>query len=603
MDHSELHTLIDAYMDLHLDPKKKNVLQQELTVSSEAREIFWQKIYQHSLLHEVFIEASAKESAESAHRSRRSPLRIWGRAAVLAVLGLSVFMFLVFRESYPDFRISGSIRIVDDHKLAREATLTAGRNGGELVLGGYCSVALDPASTVRIEGSRYREKIFLERGRAVCRIQPDMGSFTVGTAVGEVAVQGTVFSVELIEEDNVTAHEPTGTQVHKGEKKMKCGKMIVNVMVGAVLVVGTWGDTRVAAGEARTFTDILPGRNDIADNSDNKKVIRDTKGGPRAGKIRGPQPYRPDAKGPGPHFGVRPHWPDPKQKRFREAYNLISRADKLRGQEGRELYSIALLKLEQNMEEMPYSSKIDYDYSWAVYCCVQLKKYSKAFSYYSIIKRHFGGKISTEGVTRNWDGLMNKSKTILSSYNSPQAVKTLARMETLDKTSIYDFRAELLSLVKKANSGDEAAIQTLKQNRYHIGLVELLAEHTIILSPKLQEKDTEAEHTFRCMVEGTVTEKHKDHAVFKITRVFRTKGTAPGFHILPGILLRLEPDKAGNFSKLTPDKKVKLDLDHGTDRTFHVIGIYPSGQKVKKVPDQGKHPKKLDQNKQENNIF
>lgn len=603
MDRSELHKLIDAYMDLHLDPKKKNALQKELASSPEAREIFWQKTYQHSLLHEIFIEASAKEPAEGARRSPLITRHIWRKAAAaLLILSLSFFMFFMFGQSYPDFRISDGIRIAEDRELARGVILTAGKNGGELVLGGYCTVTFDPESTVRIEGSRYRERIYLERGGAVCSIQPHKGSFSVRTAVGEVAVQGTVFSVELVEERNGTISGLTGIHAHKGAKKMKYGKMIVNVIAGTVLVAGTWGDIRVAAGEVCTFTDAPAGGGVIADSSNTKKVLSGNKGEPRTGRIREPW-YRPDAKGPGPHVGIPPQRPDPRQKKFREAYDLISRADKLAGQEAGELYSMALMKLEQNIQDMSYSSKTDYDYGWAVYCCIQLKEYNKALSCYSILKRYYGGTLTTEGVTRNWDSLMNRSKIILNSHNSPEAVKTLARMETLDKTTVYDLRAELLSLVKKANSRDEDAIQTLKQTRYHIGLVELLAENTIVLSPELQKKNRKAKQEFRCILEGTVTEKQKDHAVFKIARVLRTYGTDPGFRILTGISLRLEPDDTGNFSKLTAGKKVKLDLDHGKDKAFHVVGIHPAGQKVKKTSNQDKHPKETDRNKQKNDIF
>ena len=166
------------------------------------------------------------------------PRRRWvgwlaAAAAALLAVGLPV---LVGR--YPGPKASGAYRVVGGGPVRRGSVIRTDDAAATLALGGYCSVDLDEASTVRIAGAKRAEEVFLEQGRVVCRADRGVGTFAVRTEVGTVAVTGTRFEVAMIEDT--------------GDKDMFGRQMAVRVLAGAVLVSGAWGETSLRAGEKAT---------------------------------------------------------------------------------------------------------------------------------------------------------------------------------------------------------------------------------------------------------------------------------------------------------------------------------------------------------------
>lgn len=120
--------------------------------------------------------------------------------------------------------------------------------------GGYCRMQVAASSRLRIGGRDLAEEVFLEAGELACEVDSGVGSFTVKTEAGEVAVRGTKFSVRMV--------EPTTTAAQEGGDDM--GKrMVVRVAMGAVLMSGLWGSTPLAAGEeGGTVTGVLASKGD-----------------------------------------------------------------------------------------------------------------------------------------------------------------------------------------------------------------------------------------------------------------------------------------------------------------------------------------------------
>jgi len=132
-------------------------------------------------------------------------------------------------------------RIRDGGTLRRGAVVESGSAGAALTLGGYCRVAMDPNSVVRVSGSQRRESIVLERGRVVRDVDRGAGQFTVETEQCTVSVKGTRFAVELL-----------GSE---GEQVVLSKQVLVKVFAGAVLVAAAGAQQVVAAGEQK----LVPG--------------------------------------------------------------------------------------------------------------------------------------------------------------------------------------------------------------------------------------------------------------------------------------------------------------------------------------------------------
>ena len=189
-----------------------------------------------------------RAALEEAERIRQPRLRgrrpgAWAAAAVaVAAAAIAVLCWAVFGSHYPQPEVTGTLRIREGGPLRRGAVVEAGSDGAALSLGGYCRVAIDPNSVVRIAGSPRDERIVLERGRIVCDVERGAGQFAVETEQGTISVQGTRFAVELLE--------------GQGGQPMLNRHVLVKVFAGAVLVAAAGAQDVVRAGEEK----LVPGK-------------------------------------------------------------------------------------------------------------------------------------------------------------------------------------------------------------------------------------------------------------------------------------------------------------------------------------------------------
>lgn len=211
-----------------------------------------------TLLHELLggeVPPDLRERIVSRAFPRRSRWRTWGAlaaaTAALVLAALGVWWLLAHSAArpptveqrppqapapYPAARASGRYAIEGRGALARGATLVTEAGAAELVLGGYCHIALAPGTRLRWEGLMRREEVFLFQGQVTCEVETARGGFAVRTEVGTASVAGTRFTVRMTE----------------GDQAMPVPKMWVRVLAGTVLLAGAGGQTVLTAGEEKT---------------------------------------------------------------------------------------------------------------------------------------------------------------------------------------------------------------------------------------------------------------------------------------------------------------------------------------------------------------
>lgn len=192
----------------------------------------------HTLLQEELggqhpPDLTKRVMARATRRGRWVGYAVAAAAALAAVLIGEWWFF----GRYPAPRATGGYTVEGGEAVGRGATLHTAEASAAVVLGGYCQVEIEPESSVQIEGVRGDEQIELARGGVTCEVDRGVGRFAVRSEVGTVSVTGTKFSVQLVE----------------GGAGMAGKQMLVRVLVGAVLVSGSWGQTALAAGEGRGF--------------------------------------------------------------------------------------------------------------------------------------------------------------------------------------------------------------------------------------------------------------------------------------------------------------------------------------------------------------
>ncbi|MFN4257835.1 MAG: FecR family protein [Gemmataceae bacterium] len=182
-------------------------------------------------------------SAVIPRRTRPRQRWRWAVAALAASVLMAVGIFGGWRAWYADvpLTVSGPIEIVEGDALRRGAVLRTGPQPAELTLGGYSRIQLEPRTMLSIGGARRAEEILLRQGAIHCSVARGQGSFVVRTPIGTVSVVGTEFSVRFIEE--------------RGDDEMLPKHMIVRVLVGTVVVAGSWGVVTLTGGEERAFAD------------------------------------------------------------------------------------------------------------------------------------------------------------------------------------------------------------------------------------------------------------------------------------------------------------------------------------------------------------
>ena len=226
-----LDLLISRYLDGTASADDVRRLDARLQEDAESRRDLILDAAQDTLLRECLAELAPVPGAVPLRRPR------WVVRSVMAVAAvvIAAVSLVLLCERYPMPQALGSYTVRGGGPVERGSVLTAGAEGAAVALGGYCQVDLQPGSTMRIEGARRAEQVFIEQGGVVCEADRGVGAFDVATSVGTASVTGTLFAVWLTDED--------------GERALFDRRMSVEVLVGSVLVSGTWGEMVVHAGE------------------------------------------------------------------------------------------------------------------------------------------------------------------------------------------------------------------------------------------------------------------------------------------------------------------------------------------------------------------
>jgi len=248
-----LDILIARHLDGSGNADAARELGERLNADPEARRALFLAAAQDVQLKEIFAaeaegESLANTSVPPLTRSRfacpgegrvlKSPRRQqWRRSlpAIAAALALVAGGLALIVNRYPAPEISGPCTVVGDGELQRGSVIATEAGRGRIALGGYCRVRMDPRSSVRLGGEKYKEEVFLEHGAVQCQADRGVGRFRVRTDIGVVSVKGTEFEVKMVDRQK--------------ESEMFDKRMVVAVLTGSVLISGTWGRQTLRAGQ------------------------------------------------------------------------------------------------------------------------------------------------------------------------------------------------------------------------------------------------------------------------------------------------------------------------------------------------------------------
>jgi len=226
-----LDILITRHLDGTADTDDTRRLDEHLQDDPRAREALFLAASQDVQLRALFAPGPAMEALQFPTRHRWFRAIAAAAAAVLLLAGgLAV---LVMR--YPAPEMLGACVVAGGGELQRGSVVATEAERGTVTLGGYCRVQMESQSALRVEGEKYAEQVFLERGNVFCEADRGVGEFTVRTDIGEVSVRGTQFTVRMVDRQK--------------ESEMFDRRMIVAVFAGTVLVSGTWGEQTLHAGQ------------------------------------------------------------------------------------------------------------------------------------------------------------------------------------------------------------------------------------------------------------------------------------------------------------------------------------------------------------------
>ena len=221
--------------------------------------------FRHSLIH-VFLEEELGDQSppdlsqaifSKAYGAETSGLgagrRVWPRwsagAALAAAVVIALVAWLIMPAQYPGLTISGDYQLGSGNDVQRGSTISTQDGSAVLELGGYCRVEIQPWTTLRIDGSDYREELFVEIGTTVCSVDSDIGRFAVLSELGSASAKGTKFTVRVA--------EPGGRR----QMWVKVTEGSVEVSDGSVRNILQAGQERtIITGETKKF-EITPATN------------------------------------------------------------------------------------------------------------------------------------------------------------------------------------------------------------------------------------------------------------------------------------------------------------------------------------------------------
>lgn len=247
----ELESLIARYLDGNISAEEVRRLDERVKTDAEARRELHRAACREAEMSRAF---AADQPTPAERRAPQMALARWAlaAAALLAVVVAGWLYFGTRPQAYPSPRAEGDVRILRDGTapaaaapVARGDRVVAGKDGGRLLIGGYCSLDLFPGTELVVRGEPRREAVELQNGCLASRVERGKGEFRVVTSLGSVKVIGTEFltSVERLD------FNPTG------ENAMTSRPLAVTVMVMAGVVSASFGAEAesLGAGESRTF--------------------------------------------------------------------------------------------------------------------------------------------------------------------------------------------------------------------------------------------------------------------------------------------------------------------------------------------------------------
>ena len=178
----ELEALISRYLDGTITQDDVRRLDERVREDPATRRALFLAAAQDGLVREVL----ASEAASEARAARGRRRWLVGAVAAAAAVVLAAVGLVLFWDRYPPPQVSGSYTVVGGGEVRRGCVLRTGAEPAMLTLGGYCRVHINPGSTLRVEGEKRAEQVFLDQGGLECEVNRDVGTFDVLTAAGTV---------------------------------------------------------------------------------------------------------------------------------------------------------------------------------------------------------------------------------------------------------------------------------------------------------------------------------------------------------------------------------------------------------------------------------
>ncbi|MFH1707244.1 MAG: FecR domain-containing protein [Planctomycetota bacterium] len=249
MNRADQAALILRYLDGGMEAGEQTRLEEMLRTDPATAGLLCDLVLEQVLLHRLVHDTAVRAMPPPARRG-------WGWLAAVAAAAAGIVLAVVLfsarpagpevvvvrpgpkavpaAAAYPAPAVSGDVRLAAGG-LVRGGRVTTGAGGGRLELGGYCRLDLAAGSSVRIAGADHVEQVVLEQGEVLCDVDRGVGTFDVRTGAGVVSVQGTRFIVR--------------TLLNEGDEAMQGPNVFVKVLIGAVLLTGTWGEMQLVAGQ------------------------------------------------------------------------------------------------------------------------------------------------------------------------------------------------------------------------------------------------------------------------------------------------------------------------------------------------------------------
>ncbi|MDP6523231.1 MAG: FecR domain-containing protein [Kiritimatiellia bacterium] len=275
-----LDVLILRYLDGTAGPEDVRRLDERLRSDKEARHALVVAAAQDVQLKQILAGGAISKNLQFPNRSPWRSRAVAAAAVLIVGLGLGLLL-----NRYPAPLASGSYTVVGGGEIERGSVVATSEGNGTITLGNYCRVRMETNSTIKVEGKKYAEQVFLQQGTVLCEADRGVGEFRVRTTIGTVYVTGTKFTVQMPNEE--------------GGSDMFDKRMVVQVLAGAVLVNGAWGTTALRAGEEASLPPPETMIGDIVANldlpADTQKKMGRTLSASRVAELRAS--YRAEMRG------------------------------------------------------------------------------------------------------------------------------------------------------------------------------------------------------------------------------------------------------------------------------------------------------------------